>query len=252
MEYIKTKFKKSVNFPATIRSIGWIMKHFQFTAIDLTEIYEGTFNKTRYLLCWFHFLLVGLGFLQAFGIVNWNKCYEWIIDENFPNNVKQLIQLGMRLIVLSQVMRYDHLDGQRKSGLSFYKIFYSLQHDIKSEHQLTDENYKRLSLYSQLIDWIYLKIGSFLMISITSISTLYIAVVCNKIGFKLISPLCLYFIFIGSIPNSVTPLLVGITIYYYKLRFDQINHEIKSICGGNDFIPFHDQIKLIILIKKHN
>ena len=37
-----------------------------------------------------------------------------------------------------------------------------------------------------------------------------------------------------------------------SLRFDQINHEIKSICEGNDFIPFRDQIKLIILIKKHD
>ena len=51
MEYIKTKLRKSVNFPAKVKSIGWIMKYFQFTAIDLTEVNEGKFNKTRYLLC---------------------------------------------------------------------------------------------------------------------------------------------------------------------------------------------------------
>ena len=116
------------------------------------------------MLCWIHLLLVGLGFLQAFAIENCNQYYQLFIDEDFPNNFKQLLQLGIAFLILSEVMRYDHLDGQRKSGLSFYKIFYSLQHDIKSEHPLTDENYKRISLYSQLIDWIYLKIGSFLII----------------------------------------------------------------------------------------
>ena len=183
MEYIKTKLRKSVNFPATIKSIGWMMKYFQFTAIDLTEIYEGTFNRIRYLLCWIHLPLVGLGFLQIFSMVNWDQYYQLLVDEKFPNNFKQLLVLGMALNVLSEVMRYDHLDGQRKSGLSFYKIFYSLQHDIKSEHQLTHGNYKRLSLYSQTIDWIYLKIGSIIMISTVSISILHIAVVSTKIWF---------------------------------------------------------------------
>ena len=55
-----------------------------------------------------------------------------------------------------------------------------------------------------------------------------------------------------SMPVSLAPVLTGISIYYYKLRFDQINDEIKSIIQKNDLIPFRDQIKLIILIKKHN
>ena len=55
-----------------------------------------------------------------------------------------------------------------------------------------------------------------------------------------------------SMPVSLAPVLTGISIYYYKLRFDQINDEIKSIIQKNDLIPFRDQIKLIRLIKKHN
>ena len=160
---------------------------------------------------------------------NCNQYYQLFIDENFPNNFKQLLQLGMTFLVFSEVMRYDHLDGQRKSGLSFYKTFYSLQHDIKSEHKLTGENYKRISIYSQTIDWVYLKIGSIIMISTVSISILYIAVVTTKIGFKLVSPLCMYWNLMVGMPVSLTPVLSVIIIYYYKLRFDQINDEIKSI-----------------------
>ena len=212
MEYIKRKLRKSVNFPATIKSIGWMMKYLQFTAIDLTEIYEGTFNKMRHLLCWIHMIFVSFGFVFGASVIDSDSVYRFVNNDYFPNNFKQLLGLGLSLTILSMTMRFDHLLCQAKSGLSCYKMFYALQHDIKSEHELIDKNYKRLSIYSQLIDWIYLRCMGIMMISIVLVGTMYIVLVCNKFGFQLISPLCLYWIIMVSMPVSLTPVLGGITI----------------------------------------
>lgn len=89
------------------------------------------------------------------------------------------------------------------------------------------------------------------MILLVLIGTLLIAVMTDKVAAKLMAPFMVYINLAQSYPISLAPILLSVTIYYYKLRFDQINDEIKSICKTDDLIPFRDQIKLIILIRKH-
>ena len=95
-----------------------------------------------------------------------------------------------------------------------------------------------------------------IMISIVMVSALVISFQTERIWFKIITPFIFYLVIVQSYSVSVTPVLCGTTIYYYKLRFDQINDEIKSICLSNDnpdgLISFKNQIKLIQLIRKHN
>lgn len=121
---IKAKLRKSVNFPSTIKSVGWMMKNFQFTAMNITDIYEGKLDKTRYWLCWVHQCSVILMIIMGTAILKSDTLYQLLVDENyFPKNTKQLLGLLLGLTILACVLRYDYLDGQRKSGLSFYKLF---------------------------------------------------------------------------------------------------------------------------------
>ena len=157
---IKTKLSKLISFKNTIKSIGWLMKYAQVTAMDLNEIYEGKFNKTRHLMCWVHVISITFTLLLLLAVIIWDPLFYTFVDDKFPNNFRQLLELGFSLGAISVVMRYDYLDAQRKTNLSIFKMFYSLQHDIKSEHKLSDKNYKRVSVFAQLIDLLFLKYRS--------------------------------------------------------------------------------------------
>lgn len=121
---IKTKLSKLISFKNTIKSIGWLMKYAQVTAMDLNEIYEGKFNKTRHLMCWVHVISITFTLLLLLAVIIWDPLFYTFVDDKFPNNFRQLLQLGCTLMSISIIMRYDNLDDQRKTGLSSYQIFY--------------------------------------------------------------------------------------------------------------------------------
>ena len=147
------------------------------------------------------------------------------------------------------------LFGEINGNLDTLKVFHILTVNLKSIHQLTDKNYKRLAILWRIaIVFIVLVINygtTFLAILIPSL-VLLIAVLYKRLYWfiHLISftPSYIYFCFIAA---TVCGIFL-IYILYHKFRFDQFNDQIKDANWRWKMITLGREKSFIQFINRHN
>ena len=247
------KLDHLINLTNSLKSISYWMVKTCLTSVDFTEINEGQLNIIRYLICSLELFLMILGFMVLSSLAIFDSLYILIDNEYFPDKIRILAVLALSLLLLSIISRFDFLQGEWKTHLSSYKFFYFLQFDIRSKHGLTKGNYKKLSILAKFIEIVFLKgCVPLICVSIIVIFT-YIFIKSNKF---LLQFLALFFIYNALMVASTIALLGSLafmTLYYYKLLFDQINNKIEKIYKrSNSTIVVADQKRLLWLVKQHD
>lgn len=250
MDKIKSKLSKSVDLSKSTELIGYLIKTTQLTSVDFTFIYHEKINTKRYLMSILHFVMNCLGVIIAFIVIY--PLYHLIENEYFPKNCQKLLLFGLIDMIMSISMRMDMLFDEWKNKLSVLKFCYYIQNNIKSKHQLNKSNNRKLGIDLKFLEIVLIKGLTVIMVGSVTLNTLYIAFRCDKITFKILSPLIIYWIWCVSFAISIITPVISFTTYYYKLRFDQLNNRFEKICKTKDSISINDLKRLILLIRQHD
>ena len=234
----------------TIKTINYLINKTQYASVDFNGWYNDQFNLKRYFVSLFHMIILNVIFSIGFYHLYFDLLFH-LLEDVLPKNPKSMIVTGMLMVVLAFVIRLDVFIGEWNRRICIYKYFHFIEDDIESKHGLTRKNYRKLSFLVRLTDLIVLK-GTIPVLAIFCASLfLYIAVRFQNIYLMAYCPLVIYGVTIIASSMSISGTIGFVSMYYFKLLFDQINWQIEAI-SKHEYICLIDKMRLIRLTKRHN
>ena len=250
-EIEKIKWDQFNNVSKTIKTTNYLIIKTNCASVDFNCWYYDQFYFKRYMISLFHLFVLIFDLLIGFYFLH----YDTLIYKklNFlPKNPKSLTSVGVIVVVFAFIIMLDVFIGEWNRRILIYKYFHYLQEDIQSKYGLTRKNYKKLSILVRMAELIVLR-GAIPLISIFCILfSLFVAITSGNITFlTFLGPLIIYGVIICASSMSLSGTIGFVSMYYFKLLFDQINDQMESI-NKKEFITFMDRMRLIWLTKKHN
>lgn len=86
-------------------------------SIDITEIYHEKFNFIRYLMCWFHFLLINISLFVVILSISHELFYDLIDNEFLSKNFKIIILYLILICIMTISYRFDALLAQSNGSI---------------------------------------------------------------------------------------------------------------------------------------
>ena len=245
-------FDEFINASNTLKQVGYWLKKLTITSVDITGLYNDEFNFKRYLVGWFNLLLMYLGiFLLTLSITN-QWFFSLIDNQLIPKNFKIFVFYRILISIIATTFRFDILLAEWNETLIIFKVFYYIQEDIKSKHELTYENHRKFSILAKFLYVVSFKIIHPSIIAFAYLYYLYVAIISNRIIIQLLTPFAFY-VFWLLISTVLLAASLGIGVfYYYILVFKQISNQFNLIYNQTLFFNIKDLKKLILLINKHN
>ena len=181
-----------------------------------------------------------------------NYMYSLIKLKSMPDHVKPLLLSTSLASIIFLQMKIDFILAEIKWLLSPFKIFYYLINNLKSNHKLNDRNFNRLAILSRLIQIVILNFGMSIIIISNVILLCWIAISTQNQIWIIQSVIYLPAFFNGSLIFCLSLCIVFVMFIYYKMRFHQINQQIKSLILNGKVISKNRSKKLLKLINEHN
>ena len=227
----------------------------QYSSVDFTGWYHDQFNLKKYLICLFHLIMLCSCLFLGFLFIQIDWLFHLVDNDFLPKNSKLLLLTGLIILVLTIAIRFDVFMGEWTRIILVYRYFYYLEHDIRSKHGLTKYSYKKLSTLARITELIILK-GSLPLIGFLLIGLILLfTIISGKIVLQIIiCPILIYNILIVIFTFTLAGAISIISIYYFKLLFDQINDQIEKMYKRSNlqgFIRFNDKKRLILMVKNH-
>ena len=223
-------------------------------SISLNDIYYGNKNPKQFKKCVLTCILIWLMTLSLISFVLSDDMYSLIDSPFLPRHFRTLLSLLSISSIMLLTAKTDLLLGEIKSNLDQFKIFYYLINNIKSKHKLSKQNYKKISIFSRILQICLMDYAIRFGIIFGSLIFIKIAIQSKNLVLQL------YLIILG-IPMIIICAFAGaslffifyILFYYYKLIFDQINNRfVRFRNRKSSVINKTTEIELIKLIKQHN
>lgn len=234
MNFIKIKkrltdyLNNSIEFKKSFETISvWIKKSY-FTSVDVIEINSGHLNIIRYLIGWLHFIFMCLGFFILLAFISIDSLFQLIHSEILPKNFRIILSVGLILLILSFAVRFDILVIEWSNHLKLFQFLYYLFNN-HPKHGLTRQNYLKLSiLFKVILLMLYKFLAPLFAILLISVF-IYLGIRIDKIAFRLLVPIIIYLIVMVELTVSLITSILVITLYYYKLIFDQLAVQFEAI-----------------------
>lgn len=249
----KQRFKQHFSMESSVGHLMEVSRNLYFISIGIDEIINGLKNRMRFQFSLLHIAYFGIFtfFLDLFSFSNY--FYGFLKLEFLPDYFR--INMSVYAIGFTWILgaKIDMMLAEIKSNLEPYKVFYFLINNVKSEHKLSDLNYNRLAILSRIILIGVLDYGTPIMEIIAIGLVILIGILSSKLIWILSA---IYFapaLVIACLNFSCWICSVFIHFSYYKLRFHQIHHKIKSIIpnGKCSSLSKTSQTQLINLIQEH-
>ena len=234
----------------TIKTINYLINKTQYASVDFNGWYNDQFNFKRYFVCLLH--MVMLSFCLLIGLYNlYFDSLFYFVESISPKISKSLIITALLLVVLAFIIRLDVFIGEWNRRICVYKYFHLIEDNIESKHGLTKKNYRKLSTLVRLTELFVLK-GTIPSIAIfCALLFLYITIISRNIYIMTYSLLVIYGAIIVPSSISISGTIGFVSMYYFKLLFDQINEQIEVI-SKHEIISLINRFRLIRLTKRHN
>ena len=252
IEILKTRLKRHFKFKNLIEILSNLLTKSYILSIGFDEIYFETKNPKRLKLCLINCILTWIiNFVHLLFLIS-DDLYLLIDNPFIPRSFFVLIVF---FLFYGAIVKADFLIGEVKCNLRPMKLACILYMDIKQKHKLNDRNYNRLANALRILMFIViyylLPVASIVIIAINSILLIK--------SDKLIQDNRLMLLFApfyinGFIVIAVASVIAFIGILYYKMRFDQIHQQIKSIVPNGKWknIIGRKEKLLSNLIDEHN
>lgn len=231
-------------------SIGHLMevaKNFYFVSIGINHIKNDVYKSSRIYGSILHLVYFGIFtfFLDLFSFSSY--FYGLIRLDLLPSYFR--INMSVYAIGFTWILgaKVDMFLAETKSNLIPWKVFYFLKNNIKSKHKLSDLHYNQLAISSRMILIGVLDYGTPIMEMIAIGLIVLVAIVSQKFVWILSS---IYFtpaLLIACVNFSCWICSVFILVSYYKLRYDQIHSEIKSIVPNGQWNVINKRVEKRIL-----
>ena len=260
MDSIKNKvnqYKQKVSEYFLLRSSNETLSktatRFCVSSIGLDDIYYGIKHPKRFKLCIFICILMWLTTFWHISFITENHLFKLIYSPFLPDHAKTFFSVVVIILILVCVIKTDIIFGEMKNNLEPLKIYQGLEVNDKSIHRLTDKNYKRIQILTRIIIIIFINCAAQFFIIFSLLLLLYFAILSQRlywwIHFLFICPIYINMIYTLFVAACVNYLYFP----YFKLRFDQFNHQIKQIQNTRSKIIFPNRENLLIkLINEHN
>ena len=246
-------FQRLIDLPKTIRILGrWIIRC-SLASVDITGIYYGQLHIIRYLICLCYLLIVIVWFFVMLGFITNDFLFSLIDNEYFPKNTRVLFIAALAFLLLVSAIRFDAVIDEWYNHLRFFKFAYYAQENQMDKLGLTKQNYFKISVFAKVCQIIVIY-GYTLIFGSCFVSVIiYIVIHSNRYLLYLGLPFIIQAIFIVVSTLSLIILIAFMTVYYYKLLFDQINEQIRLIERRSmNSVGLIDQMRLLRLIERHN
>ena len=169
-----------------------------------------------------------------------------------PPDFNVLVILMTFFMVQAAVIKCDIMLSEINCNLSPLKFDYFVAKDIKSKHELTKQNYNRLAFLIRFC-FIGLVYYGLPIISIFTFSIVLMLFIKTKRFYFLVHEIVIEPFYVnGYIVISQGSLIIASIIYYYKMRFDQLYRQIKSITPNGKVISKRKEKLLLGLFHEHN
>ena len=247
---IKIKIKQHFKVGNLLYNLISLSKLNFITSVGIDEIYFGTKNPKRFQLCIVNCMISWIVCLFHLLLLTSDFMFSLIKSPFLPNDFNVLNLLLLLFLIHSSIIKTDFLFGEINYNLSPLKLCYLILKGIESKHKLTAKNYNRLAILLEfsIVGLIYygLPILSTVILTIESL----VAINTKRLLWFL-NEITIFFIN-GYIAISTAGITVICGISYYKMRFDQLHHQIKSIIPNGKIINKKREKSLLNLINQHN
>ena len=259
---LKSKVNDFFLMNYSLNHIIKLMKKLCVISIDFDDVYYGIKNPRRFKMC---VLICGYVWLTTFQLSLFcisDNLYSLINNPFLPPFYRTFMLLGVVGLTMINVNKTDLLLGEISHNLSPFKIFYYLMNDIKSKHKLNYRNFKKLEILVRFLQISMIDYGSTIIFFVTFLFMLKISILSRNWFwiYSILTSMTPTFLFCTFSINCFDCILI-ITFTYYKMLFDQINDQIKSISKENllflkrkkiKILQRKKEIQLIKLVTEHN
>ena len=227
---LKSKINRYFLLEDSLIHLANVIYKFYIFSIGFNDIYDGIKNPKRFIICIFNCGMVWLIGFYFLSFALFDNMFSLMMDITlFAGQLKRLMILDASICFLVATFKTDILLGEINCNMKPFKVIYYLMNNIKNNHKLSDKNYTKLAFLSRIIIILLLDCASILLSSGIILFDIKMSVLSNWklywITGHLITPI---FINIVISVTSITCLAI-ILFMYYKMIFDQINHQINQI-----------------------
>ena len=249
----KQKLSEYFSFENSFETISKTTTKFYVSSIGPDDIYNDIKHPKRFKLCIFICILMWLTTFWHILFMTSNYLFELKYNPFLPDNRRTCSLVVVIILFLVSVIKTDIVFGEMKNNLEAFKVYHGLATNDKLKHRLTDKNYKRMQIWARIIIIIFISCAAKLFSIFLFLLILYFAILSQQlywwIHFIFICPIyinMLFTLFIAACANYLY-------FPYFKLRFDQLNNQIKAIQNTRSKIIFPMREHLFIkLINEHN
>ena len=247
------KFTDFIDLTKIIKKFGKWIKNWRITTVDVTGIYYNQFNMYRYYINLIHFFYLTIIFINGTLIISNNFLWELFNNDYFPNHTRILTIAALAFTILAISVRFDILIAEWLKLMNFLKFFYYLQENDQSKHRLTKRNYLKISILAKSIEIFVIRFYAIFIVGAVLSAYSLITIKSRNFFLLFITPTAFYSVLMVSSTIAVAIFVAFLSVYYYKLLFDQINHQFETIYKRSlNSVSLIDQMNLIWLVKKHN
>ena len=249
---LKTEIIRNFELRNLVETCSNLMTKSYNMSIGLSDIYDGNKNAKKFKLCVIQCIFCWIISFINLLFLSSDNLYPIVGNEFLPRSFFFLVVI---LLFFVLIIKCDFLFGEINYNLSPIKLAYTISRDMKSKHKLTDYNFNRLaiSLRILMVVLIYYFLP-FASIMLLLIEILLLIKSNNKLELLIFESLSTPIYINGFVVLTVCFVAFFIGILYYKMRFDQIHQQFKSIIPDANlkFIIKRRQKLLLDLIDEHN
>ena len=192
-------------------------------------------NPKRFKLCFIFCIFMWLTTIWHFLLLSSNDLWLLIDGPYFPDFGKTCVFVLTILLFFCSVVKTDYLLTEINNRLEALKMFHILSLNLKSLHQLTEKNYKRLALFSRILIVLLINYGAIFFSILLPLLWLTLAILSKRMymlmHFILFLPLYVNLTYVSLAACCIC----YIYFVYYSMRFNQLNDQLKSIIRNQLF-----------------
>ena len=254
---LKLKLSEHFSLKTSIKTLSNVIRNFYVISKRFDEINYGIENPKRFKVCLF--LCISLWLTILWHLILTIPSVWSLVDGPFlPDHFKLCIFVVILAFLLAAFEKIDYLGAETNGYLDTFKVFYNLTQNLKSIHHLTDKNYKYLTIFSRIVITTLLDYGApIISILINSLIILIAYLSYQNFGrfywlFHMIVMSSQYVLMVITL--TTTGCVFCVYFVYYKMRFNQLNQQIKSIASQLKWgMILNGKGKLLLqLIDEHN
>ena len=250
---LKHSFNSYFSFKNSLGNLMKFCKRFYIYSVGFDDMYYGLKNPKRLKISIMICVMLWIATFYHLLLVTSDDVWGLIDGPFVPGHYRTTLGLYLIIIFTVSVIKTDQIIGEIEYNSKPLEVFHFLMNNIKSKHKLTERNYKRLAIFSRLVQLLLLNYGATIISCSVTVFDLVLALRSNGLNWWLQSLFNTPIYVMTVLIMTSSSCIISIYLPYYKLVFDQMNIKLKLLTNGKSKVIFKNrETEFIRLIDEHN